>query len=505
MKEASVIFPHQLFKDNPAVALKRDIYLIEDSLFFKDAKYPINVHKKKLILHRASLQAYKDFLRSRGSRVHYQTFVPVNEQDDEFGSLKKFFDELKNKKIEIVHILDPIDWAIEKRLEILCDSFNIKQEIHSSPGFLCNKKYLKEFFNNTNNYLQTSFYIEQRKRLNILLQEGKPKGGKWSFDSENRKKLPNNIEIPQIPEIGVDSDKYIIEATAYVEDLFPENPGEIEDFFYPIDHDSAWKWFQIFLKERFDKFGPYEDAIKQDELILFHSLLSPLLNIGLITPIQVVEETLEYVNNNKIPINSLEGFIRQIIGWREFMRAVYIFEGVKQRNSNHWDHKNLIPKSFYTAKTGIGPIDNIIKKLLDNAYLHHIERLMLLGNFMTLCEIHPTEIYKWFMELFIDAYDWVMVPNVYGMSTYADGGLITTKPYVSSSNYIRKMSDYPKGKWCEIWDALYWRFIHKYKKSFKNNPRMSLMVNILNKKSDSQLNELLKTANKYLKKLYKRK
>lgn len=187
------------------------------------------------------------------------------------------------------------------------------------------------------------------------------------------------------------------------------------------------------------------------------------------------------------------------------MRAVYILEGVNQRNSNHWNHTYPIPASFYTAQTGVDPIDSVIKKVLNNAYLHHIERLMLLGNFMTLCEIHPHAIYTWFMELFIDAYDWVMVPNVYGMSTYADGGLITTKPYVSSSNYVRKMSDYPKGKWCEIWDALYWRFIHKHKESFKNNPRMSLMVNILNKKSDSQLKELLKTANIYLKKLYKRK
>ncbi|TXT58932.1 MAG: Deoxyribodipyrimidine photolyase-like protein [Promethearchaeota archaeon] len=502
MKEAVIIFPHQLFETHPAIKQKREVFLIEDSLFFKDKKYPTNFHKKKLILHRASLQAYKDTLISNGARVNYLKYTSLEDQDNDVGSFNFLFKQLNNHKIQKIHVADPVDWALEKRLNLLSNSNEIELIIHDSPAFLCNREYLMEFFGKTDNYLQTSFYIEQRRRLDILMRDEKPMGGKWSFDAENRKTIPKKLEIPDIPDIYTDSIKYVVEAQAYIEDLFPENPGEGENFFYPIDHESAWKWFQIFLKERFKNFGPYEDAIKKDEILLFHSLLSPLLNVGFLTPEKVVEEVISYSEDHDIPINSLEGFIRQIIGWREFMRAVYLLEGTRQRNSNHFKHSYSLPDAFYTAQTKIDPIDDVIKKVLNNGYLHHIERLMLLGNFMTLCEIHPNEIYKWFMELFIDAYDWVMVPNVYGMSSYADGGLITTKPYVSSSNYVRKMSDYPQGDWCEVWDALYWRFIHKHKDSFEHNPRMSLMVSILNKKDESQLKELLETAETYLEQLH---
>ena len=184
------------------------------------------------------------------------------------------------------------------------------------------------------------------------------------------------------------------------------------------------------------------------------------------------------------------------------MRAIYVLKGVKQRNSNHWNHKYPMPKALYDASTGIYPVDNVIKRLFNDGYLHHIERLMILGNFMNLCEIDPKAIYKWFMELFIDAYDWVMVPNVYGMSLNADGGLITTKPYISSSNYVLKMSNYTKGDWCDIWNGLYWRFIHKNQEKIKKNPRMSMMVNIMKRMDTDKLSSHLEIANKFLKKLH---
>ena len=200
-------------------------------------------------------------------------------------------------------------------------------------------------------------------------------------------------------------------------------------------------WLNDFLKNRFFEFGDYEDAIVQKELILNHSLLSPMINSGLLTPSYVVNELNDYATKKNIPINSFEGIIRQIIGWREFIRGVYVSKGSIERTKNYWGFTKKMPDSFYTASTGIKPVDDSINKVNDNAYLHHIERLMVIGNFMFLCEINPDDVYKWFMELFIDSYDWVMVPNVYGMSQFADGGLMSTKPYISSSNYIMKMSD----------------------------------------------------------------
>ncbi len=246
-------------------------------------------------------------------------------------------------------------------------------------------------------------------------------------------------------------------------------------------------------------FGDYQDAILANENFLFHSILSPLLNIGLITPEEVVKKAIKTSEKKEIPINSLEGFIRQIIGWREFIRGVYIVKGQKQRNSNFWKSKRKLNQSFYNGRTNITPIDTVIKRITKYAYAHHIERLMILGNFMQLSEIDPNDVFRWFMEMFIDAYDWVMVPNVYGMSQYADGGLMSSKPYISSSNYIKKMSNFKHDYWCEIWDALFWSFIYKHQKVLKKNPRMSLMVNQLKKKQKEDNLTFLKITKKFFK------
>ena len=224
-------------------------------------------------------------------------------------------------------------------------------------------------------------------------------------------------------------------------------------FIYPTDHAGASLWLDEFLETRFEKFGSYEDAMVANEHYLHHSVLTPMLNIGLLSPQQIIDSALQISERKNIPLNSLEGFIRQIMGWREFIRIVYEREGSYQRTQNFWGFERKIPKSFWLGTTGILPVDNVIQKLLQTGYSHHIERLMVMGNFMLLCEFHPDDVYHWFMEMYVDAYDWVMVPNVYGMSQFSDGGLMTTKPYISGSHYLLKMSDYPKGVWIEIWDG----------------------------------------------------
>jgi deoxyribodipyrimidine photolyase-related protein len=340
------------------------------------------------------------------------------------------------------------------------------------------------------------FYIAQRKRLKILVDGEKPIGGKWSFDPENRKKMPKGLDIPAWP--SPESNPFIEEAKRYVEKHFPRNPGNVENFFYPVTHEESERWLKGFLREKLHFFGDYQDAIVKEEPFLFHSVLTPMLNIGLLTPDQIIKETLTYSEEHPIPLNALEGFIRQIIGWREFMRAVYVLRGEEERTTNFFQHKRKLPKSFYNGQTGLPPVDTVIHRLLQHAYAHHIERLMVLGNIMLLCEIDPDEVYRWFMELFIDAYDWVMVPNVYGMSQHADGGLITTKPYISSSNYLRKMSDFSEGEWCKIWDGLYWRFIHKHKDFFKKNPRMKVMINQIDRMGRERMRQHLAIANSFL-------
>ncbi len=252
------------------------------------------------------------------------------------------------------------------------------------------------------------------------------------------------------------------------------------------------------MQHRFAKFGVYEDAMVKEQGMLYHSALSPMLNTGLLTPAQVVDKALDAAIKYDIPLNSLEGFIRQIVGWREYIRIVYEREGSLQRTKNYWGFTRKIPVSFWSGNTGIHPVDIVIKKVLQNGYTHHIERLMVMGNFMLLCEFDPDDVYRWFMEMYIDAYDWVMVPNTYGMTQFADGGLMMTKPYISGSNYLMKMGNWEKGPWQAIWDGLFWRFMHVHRKFFIQNPRLGMLVKSFDKMSESKQNEHLQHAENFL-------
>ncbi|MCB0744694.1 MAG: cryptochrome/photolyase family protein, partial [Ignavibacteriae bacterium] len=480
--------------EHPALAKGRDVLIIEDTLFFGDQHYPLKFHKMKLTFHRASMKCYLNGLINKNYKVKYL----------EYSSLRKdrnyLFNYFKKNNYSSIHFCKVDDFILDKRLKRLGLKNSIKITEYFNPSFLNDENYLKEYFRDKKGYFQHYFYIEQRKKFNILIDNGKPVNGKWSLDSENRKAIPKNLVIPKLT-ITNSNLNIINEAKEYVNLNFADNPGENENFYLPISTSEAKKWLDDFLVNKFHHFGDYQDAIVKDETFLFHSLLSPLLNAGLLTPDYVLNRTLKFIDSYPVPLNSAEGFIRQIIGWREFIRAVYLIEGVNKRNSNFWNNQRKIPESFYTATTGIEPIDATIKKLLETGYNHHIERLMLLGNFLLLCEINPNDVYTWFMEMYIDAYDWVMVPNVYGMSQFADGGLMSTKPYISSSNYVKKMSNYKSGEWTKIWDALFWNFINKHQKYFANNNRTVFISRNLEKMSNEKLQNHIEIAEEFLKRL----
>lgn len=445
------------------------------------------------MLHRAGMKCYADYLQRKGFDTDYldwQHCKPLN------GVFKK----LKALNVEAVHYADSTDYLLERRLSRYCARYNIKATRYETPNFIFSTSFISDYFNRTKRYFQTDFYIHARKSLNILVQKGKPMGNRWTFDTENRKSLPKTISIPLV--YKPPQNDYVKQAAEYVEKTFPDNPGKTDDFGYAVTFGDAERCLDDFLKNRLHNFGPYQDAIDPQQAFLFHSVLTPALNIGLLQPDYVLERALEYALSHNIPLNSLEGFVRQLIGWREFIRSVYKREGTKQRTTNFFGHRQTMPKAFYQASSGILPVDTTISRVFDIAYAHHIERLMVLGNFMLLCEIHPDEVYRWFMELFIDAYDWVMVPNVYGMSQFADGGLMSTKPYISGSNYILKMSGYARGSWAEIWDGLYWRFLDKHSEKFAGNPRMYMMLELSRKMPKDKKKNLLTLAEKFLQKLY---
>ena len=487
--DAVLLFPHQLFKDTPILNLNCDVYLVEEFLFFSHYKF----HKQKIAFHRTSMKAYADFLKDKGLSVNYI------EATSETSDVRELIPELIHKGLETLHIIDPSDNWLEKHIKSVSESIAV--EWYESPLFINTKEELSSFFKpSKKKFFQTSFYKQQRKDRDILMVNDQPEGGKLTYDSENRKKYPKDKTPPsiQFPDIS----KYHNEAISYVEKNFDSHYGELNDFInYPMDFKSAEQWLQQFFEYRFHEFGAYEDAIVKEEHFLNHSLLSPLINVGLLHPLDVIDKAIDYARSNDVPINSTEGFVRQILGWREFIRGVYQVKGTEERTKNFWNFNRKIPKSFYDGTTGIQPIDDVIKKVNKTAYAHHIERLMILGNFMVLCEFHPDEVYKWFMELFIDAYDWVMVPNVYGMSLYADGGLMSTKPYISSSNYIMKMSNYSKGAWQATWDGLFWTFMDKHREFFLSNPRLGMLIRTFDKMKQETKEKHFKNAESFLSQL----
>ncbi|NNE90102.1 MAG: cryptochrome/photolyase family protein [Verrucomicrobiales bacterium] len=481
-KPLTLIFPHQLFDPHPAIKKGREIVLIEDTLFFGDPHAsPGRFHKQKIVLHRASMRAFAEKLNADGHTVR------IAEYGRDQTILKRLA-ELVNDGYNEFHVCVPHDFLLEKRIRKFCENESgVSLEVHDSPMFLTPRDWADEHFDSRKRPFMAKFYEGQRKRMEILLnKDGSPKGGQWSFDEDNRKPMPKRggLEVPDDP--AVEKSKLVEEVISEVEEQFPDYPGGTEFFAYPTTHAEAEEWFENFLEERFEKFGPYEDALAKDERVLFHSVLTPMLNIGLLTPQAVVDRALEFADENDVPINSLEGFVRQIIGWREFMNLMYHRHGVEMRTKNFFGHDRDLPESFWTGETGIEPIDLVIRRVLDHGYAHHIERLMVLGNFMLLCGFDPKQVNDWFMELFIDAYDWVMVPNVFGMSQFSDGGIFTTKPYISGSNYVRKMSDYVKGDWCESWDALFWTFIAGNDEFFRNQHRLGMMVRNLDKMDDAK-------------------
>jgi deoxyribodipyrimidine photolyase-related protein len=489
MNSVHLIFPHQLFEASPLFEVVSPIYLVEEFLFFNH--YPF--HKQKIAFHRATMKAYEVFLKNKKIEVHY---IEAKSNDSD---IRKLISTLKRQGITHINYIDPVDNWLQKRIENSCVDNNITTTTFDSPLFLNTKEQLAGFFRtDKKKYHQTSFYTEQRKKRNILIEsDGKPTGGKWTFDTENRKKYPAKKTPPpiQLPDI----DSFYAEAKTYVEKHFSNHLGSLsEQLLYPTNFETTKAWFQQFLDYRFMEFGVYEDAIVAEHSILNHSVLTPMLNVGLITPKEIVEKSLAYAEENNIPINSTEGFIRQIIGWREFIRGIYESRGSDQRNYNFWGFTKKIPPSFYDGTTGIYPIDQTIKKLLQTGYCHHIERLMVLGNFMVLCEFDPDEVYRWFMELSIDSYDWVMVPNVYGMSQFADGGLMATKPYISGSNYLMKMSNYKKGEWQGIWDGLFWRFMDTHRSFFLQNPRLGMLVRMFDKMPQEKKDAHIKNGEHYL-------
>ena len=484
---------NQLFSEKYLEKYKKDhfFFMAEDYQLCTYEKH----HKQKILLFLSCMRSHADRLKKNKFKLEYSSIEDKSFKLDYTEKLKKI---IKTKKIKEISSFEIEDKFFENKITNFLKKEKIKWNIIQTPMFLNSREKFKNYLSKSKKPFMAVFYKETRRDLDILMKkDGNPEGGKWSFDEENRNKLPKNISIPKFPKITetVHTKKLKI----LIDKNFKSHPGNTKDFWFATEYDDVIKLLNFFIKEKSNLFGDYEDAVDQKDNILFHSALSPYINLGLITPEFIIKKVLDFHKKNKLRLNSLEGYIRQVIGWREFMRGIYQSYSKEMETRNFFKQNRKMKNSWYEGTTGLPPLDYAIKNAVNYGWSHHIERLMILSNIMNLCEVKPTYVYKWFMEMFVDSSDWVMVPNVYGMGLFSDGGIFATKPYICGSAYFMKMMDFKKGEWCNTMDGLYWRFINRNRAFFLKNPRLSMMVRIFDKMKPDRKKLILAEAEKFIK------
>jgi deoxyribodipyrimidine photolyase-related protein len=480
MKKAYIVLGNQLMRDHPALDAKPEDLVIMIESF--DICSKLNYHKHKLVLILAAMRNYRNYLLSKNIKVIY---IEITNSNVFLDSLQQI---IIHNQISQLEWMQTSDTSPQQKLLILCKTLNIEHVVHPNQQFITSPDSFDEWYISQKNPIMESFYRWQRKRMGILMDDTKPTGGAWNYDSQNQKPLPKSgLMLPitaQQPQ-----DTVTKETIETIENLFPNNPGDAANFWLPTTFDAADKWLADFIKTKLALFGPYEDASRANEPFLFHSVLSPLLNCGLLDPKACVEAVLTAYQTGHAPLNSVEGFVRQLIGWREYMYGMYVrmpglieanYFGFTKELEGWWYN------STYKEQALPLPVKAALETVHTYGYNHHIERLMILGNWFLLNEYNPRSVYLWFSSMYVDAYEWVMVPNVQGMSQYADGGVIATKPYISGGNYLQKM-----GSWWPNLDTakssefntLYWKFLNTHRELLKDNFRMSMILKLAEKYS----------------------
>ena len=466
---------------------------------FNEATYA-NHHKKKLVLVFSAMRHFAKELQEKGVSV---TYSKISKSQDNFTKeLSSQCKKIQPKRIVITH---PGEYRVLQEIKKWEKVLKIPVSIVDDDRFFCTIDEFKKWTVGRKELRMESFYQMMRKKYQILIDNnGKPKGGKWNYDIKNRKSLPKNH--PDIPKpLQHKPDDITKQVIAEVKNKFPKHFGDLEPFWFAVTHEQAKKSLNDFIKNRLSMFGPYEDAMAQEESFLYHSVLSMYLNIGLLEPKQIINKVLE---KDGIKVESVEGFIRQILGWREYIRGIYWYTMPKYSKTNYFDAKNKLPKFYWTGNTDMNCIKNCIEQTIKESYAHHIQRLMITGNFALIAGIKPEEVCEWYLSVYADAYEWVELPNTHGMTLYADGGVLGSKPYAASGNYINKMSDYCKDCKYDVkqkegddacpFNYLYWNFFLKNQKKLEKNPRLWTVFSNIKKMSQEKKSQIRNNSKKFL-------
>ncbi len=470
MKSALVLYPNQLFPvhDLPKV---ETVVLVEEPLFFgMDQHKAFKMHKQRLILHRASMRRYvEEVLWPAGYKTEYLDLDVFMNSEDVLERVRK---------VEQLFVIDPTDVLLTKQiLEARRERDDLPNiTFLANPNFYLKEQEIRQYFSEKHKKPFEEFYQWQRERFNVLIDENyKPIGGKWTFENDRPHRLPQDAKLPSFGVFG--DNKFVKDATVWVGEHFSDNPGR-DEFMWPTNHQEARVWLDDFVVNRLDEYGTYLHTIDEESPWLYHSLLASSLNIGLLSPQEVVQAALKRHQKKEVPIASLESFIRQVLGWREFTRGEYLTSATNLVSQNVYGNHRKLTSAWYNGTTGLPPLDNLIKKLQHHGYAHQYEQRMIAGNLMLLCEIQPEQMLRWFSELSLDTYDWTLVPNVFGMNMFSSG-LTDNVPPLAQSSDILEVSHYEHGVWSDVWDGLFWRFIEKHHALLGKNPHMRAVMHQL--------------------------
>ncbi|MFK7882867.1 MAG: cryptochrome/photolyase family protein [Phycisphaerales bacterium] len=465
-----------------------------------DASVKPHSHIQRTVLFLSAMRHHAQRLRDAGWNVDYVSLTEPKNTNSFDGELAR---AIKRHKPNSVTCVEPGSFDVLDQIESACDPASLELDIIEDPHFLCDHQTFGEWATGRKELVMEYFYREQRKRLGILLTEdGKPEGGDWNFDKENRKPFKKSPDAPPVIQFKPDSiTKQVIKD---VQQHLPDLPGKIKNFNWPINRDQALQALDDFVDHRIKFFGDHQDAMWTAQHTLYHSLLSSSLNLKLLNPREVYQAAVAAYESGNAPINAVEGFIRQIIGWREYIRGIYFHQGPGYDQRNALEHEGNLPEFYWTADTDMNCMAEALSNVVNNAYGHHIERLMITGNFALIAGIHPTRVHEWYLGMYTDAIDWVTAPNTVGMALHADGGVVATKPYAASSNYINKMSNYCKhcrydrtkrsGEDACPFNTFYWDFLIRHEQRFNQNHRMRMMLKHVEKMSKTERVEITTSA-----------
>ncbi|MEM0912698.1 MAG: cryptochrome/photolyase family protein [Pseudomonadota bacterium] len=471
---------------------------------YSEATY-VKHHKKKIAFIFSAMRHFKLSLEDAGYNVTYVKYNDADNQQSIFKQLQYLISSSDGSFDEVV-IAHPGEYRLWEEVCRWTKELDIEVTVTDDNQFIAEKSDFADWATGRKQLRMEYFYREMRKKTMVLMEDNKPTGDKWNYDSDNRKKLPKNHKT--LPPDTFPPDQMTQEVLALVEDEFGDHFGQLDGFHYAVTNEQATEVLNSFIEHRLPLFGDYQDAMAQDEPWLYHSHIGLYLNTGLLDPLYVIKQAEQAYYNGAAPLNSVEGFIRQILGWREYVRGFYWYLMPDYSNENYFNASRKLPAFFWTADTKMNCLKQCINDTRDNAYAHHIQRLMVIGNFSLLTGLDPKWVNEWYLIVYADAYEWVELPNVSGMVLFADGGKLASKPYAASGAYINKMSNYCQH--CEYsvkekvgvqacpFNYLYWHFLIRHKDILANNPRMAMIYRTLGKMDADKIEMMQRDADTFL-------